>query len=147
MTTKLAQLQKKLRPFGDIWVSRLGQEFFTLNEDRRYLANIVTGLVAEAEREQEEQKRMHEEHKRKQAENLMKALRLTADGDRCSEDSLNILREALARGYELVFVLLRDQTITVNPPGRELTLYLHSNYDIQKFGDSLEAFANPARKS
>ncbi|MGY4437019.1 hypothetical protein ACVWWO_009496 [Bradyrhizobium sp. F1.13.1] len=38
----------KLMPFGSFWVDRLGQAFFALNEDRAYLANIVSRLVEEA---------------------------------------------------------------------------------------------------
>ena len=31
---------EKLRPFGDTWVAKLGQAYFALNEDRKYLAKI-----------------------------------------------------------------------------------------------------------
>jgi hypothetical protein len=39
---------EKLRPFGDLWVDQLAKAYFDLNEDRRYLPNIVARLMEEA---------------------------------------------------------------------------------------------------
>jgi hypothetical protein len=119
---------ERLRPFGDTWVSKLGQDFFALNEDRKYLPNIVTRLMAEAKLAQEEEQRKRE---REQEERLTRMFRLTADGKPCSEESLSILRKALALGYKLE--VLRDRTITVSVPGKG-TSYLRSNHEIQRFG-------------
>lgn len=37
-----------LLPYGDVWVDKLGEAFFALNEDRKYLKNIVERLELEA---------------------------------------------------------------------------------------------------
>jgi hypothetical protein len=119
---------ERLRPFGDMWVSKLGQDFFALNEDRKYLPNIVARLIAEAKLAQEEEQSKRE---REQEERLMHAFRVLADGNLCTEESLNILREALAHGFKLG--IEKDKTITVTKPGGGYTTYLRSNNDIQKF--------------
>lgn len=41
-----------LQQYGDEWVDKLGEEFFALNEDRRYLRPIATRLLEEAQRSQ-----------------------------------------------------------------------------------------------
>lgn len=41
----------KLRPYGTKWVDELGCGYFALNEDRRYLPQIVSKLQDEAEQE------------------------------------------------------------------------------------------------
>jgi hypothetical protein len=56
---------------------------------------------------------------------------LLADGQPCAENSLNVLREALHRGYELG--IQKDKTITVTKPEKGFTSYLRSNSDIQRF--------------
>jgi hypothetical protein len=38
-----------LFPYGAIWVDKLGEAFFALNEDRKHLPNIVAQLIKEAE--------------------------------------------------------------------------------------------------
>jgi hypothetical protein len=120
---------ERLRPFGEAWVSELGKAFFTLNEERKYLPNIVSRLMAEAEA-------AHEEEQRKldleQEERLVRAFRVTADGKLCSKESLDILRKALALGYKLE--IQRDKAIAVTRPGNVSISYLLSNCDIQEFG-------------
>jgi hypothetical protein len=111
---------ERLRPFGDTWVDKLGQAYFTLNEDRKYLPNIVRELIAEAEAEQDQEPRFD-----------AFLFRRTADGKRCTDESLAILREAQARGYKLG--VLGDKTFTVTKSGGGFTSYLRSNNDIQKF--------------
>jgi hypothetical protein len=76
---------EQLRPFGDTWVYKLGQAYFTLNEDRKYLPNIVRELIAEAEAEAEQDQEPHFD---------AFFFRRTADGKRCTDESLAILREA-----------------------------------------------------
>jgi hypothetical protein len=43
-----ATAAETLRPYGQRWVDGLGRAYFTLNEDRKYLPNIVQRLLAEA---------------------------------------------------------------------------------------------------
>jgi hypothetical protein len=92
-------------------------------------------LIAEAKQAQEEEQkkreREQEERRREQEERLMHAFRMLADGNLCTEESLNILREALAHGFKLG--IQKDKTITVTKPGGGYTTYLRSNNDIQKF--------------
>jgi hypothetical protein len=45
---------EQLRPFGNAAVNELAKGFFALNEDRRYLPNIVRRISEEAQREQTE---------------------------------------------------------------------------------------------
>jgi hypothetical protein len=78
---------ENLRPFGESWLSELGQAYFALNEDRQYLPNIVNRLIEEAEREK--------------TQGWANAFRHTANGEFCTEESLTVLREAQAQGYTL----------------------------------------------
>jgi hypothetical protein len=41
----------ELMPCRPVWVDKLGGAFLALNEDRKYLPNIVAQLKEEAERE------------------------------------------------------------------------------------------------
>ena len=86
----------QLRPYGDNWVTRLGQAFFALNEDRNYLSNIVTRLIEEAERDK--------------ASRWASPFRQTADGNPCTDEFFKILREAQKRGY--VLGVEKDKTFT-----------------------------------
>jgi hypothetical protein len=47
---EIREAAAKLFPFGSVWVDRLGEAFFALNEERKYLPNIVARLKEEAER-------------------------------------------------------------------------------------------------
>jgi hypothetical protein len=105
---------EKLRPFGDSWVDKLGSAFFALKEDRRYLANIVQTLIDEAKQEA--------------AVSWVTRFRQTMEGELCTEESLNLLREAEAVGYTLtvdnkhMFTLAKGSAAT----------YLRSNSDIRR---------------
>jgi hypothetical protein len=46
---EIREAAARLTPYGSVWVDKLGEAFFALNEDRKYLSNIVDGLVREAE--------------------------------------------------------------------------------------------------
>lgn len=83
---EISAAAEKLRPYGDVWVDKLGQEFFALKEDRRYLDNIVHALVDEAK--QEDDLRSQQE-----ALNIRRDFQQTADGEMCTEESLTILLE------------------------------------------------------
>lgn len=47
---EIREAATQLLPFGSSCVERLGDAFFALNEDRKYLANIFARLTEEAER-------------------------------------------------------------------------------------------------
>jgi hypothetical protein len=110
-----------LRPFGGVWVDKLGRDFFALNEDKSYLPNIVQTLKEEAERYDREE--------------WSAQFRYTADGELCSEESLNVLRKARVSGYALstqsdgAFILQNNTT----------TRYLRTNGQILRFGQILPA--------
>jgi hypothetical protein len=108
---------EQLRCYGDTWVRKLGESYFALNEDRRYLPNIVSRLVEEAERD------------KAKAESWAAAYRQTANGQQCTNESLDILRQAQARGYTLR--VEKDKTFTATKNGG--TSFLRSNNDIRKF--------------
>jgi hypothetical protein len=88
-----------------------------LGEDKQYLANIVRKLVSEA---QAERQRFE-----------MAPFSTLANGSFCTEESLAILREALAEGFELG--VQQDNTITATKPGSG-TSYLRSDHDIWNLG-------------
>jgi hypothetical protein len=76
-----------LLPFGDVWVDRLGEAFFALDEDRKYLPKIVARLKEEAE----------------QTAARQWLARFSVVGDeRTSKESIAILIELRARGYSIV---------------------------------------------
>lgn len=111
---------EKLQSFGQFWVDELGKAFFALEEDRKYLPEIVRRLTEEAR--QAEQKRWAD------------TFRYTADGSLCTEHSLNILRKAQDRGYRVG--VEKDKSIIVEKDG--VMSYLWSNGDIQRFGQFAE---------
>src|ERR1700733_12434517 len=84
---EIREAATQLMPFGSIWVDRLGEAFFALNEDRKYLSNIVTKLVKEAE---------HLE-----ACVWLQAFSKTHDGHATTKEALAILIQAQAEGYRL----------------------------------------------
>jgi hypothetical protein len=120
---EISAAAEKLRPYGESWVDKLGQEFFALKEDRRYLDNIVQTLIDDAKQQ---------EALRKQQEALdwMKNFRRTAEGEICTEESLNILRELEARGYRLRLETNKSFSFTKG----SATSFMYSNADIQRLG-------------
>jgi hypothetical protein len=44
---------EELRPFGVLWVDKLGRDFFALNEDKSYLPKIIEKLKEEAQQAQQ----------------------------------------------------------------------------------------------
>lgn len=113
----------KLRPFGDIWVDELARAYFALNEDRQYLPSIVSRLLEEA-------KLLDDQHRLAEEQRRAMIWRQTADGEPCTEESLDILRRAEARGYALA---KENETFKVTKIGFGTT-YLRSNYEIREFG-------------
>lgn len=114
---EISTAAEQLRPFGDVWISKLGQAYFALNEDRKYLPNIVVRLKEEAEREK--------------VESWANRFRYTSSGELCTEQSLKIIREAEASGYTLD--VQENKVVTASKKGGG-TSYLRSNSDIQQFG-------------
>jgi hypothetical protein len=106
----------QLMPFGSNWVDRLGEAFAALNEDRRYLPNIVAELVKEAE---------HLE-----AQTWLRAFSKTQDGHNISKEALEILIGVQASGGHLIKEA--DGTIAASLPGRG-TSYLRSSADVVRF--------------
>jgi hypothetical protein len=116
---EISAAAEKLRPYGDTWIARLGYDFFALEEERTYLPNIVNRLIDEAKSDAEQERLRAWE----------RSFLQTATGERCTGQSLKILREAEAQGYTLG--VEKDKTFTATKNG---TSYLRSNSDIQNFG-------------
>ena len=108
---------EELRTFGDAWVAELREAYFTLNEDRKCLPNIVRKLTEEA-------KQAIETERIEAAQRKKKLFERTADGAFCTEKSLEILLEAEKKGYILA---IEDSIFTLT--GKLGKFYLHSNYD------------------
>jgi hypothetical protein len=113
---KIRAAAEKLFPFGDVWVDKLGEAFFTLNEDRKYLANIVEQLIKEAEHSA--------------VVGWLSKFSQTPDGEKTSEEAMAVLVDARVKGYALD-VTGRAIAATKNGHG---TSYLRSNADILRFG-------------
>jgi hypothetical protein len=113
----------KLIPFGSEWVDKLGDAFFALNEDRKYLPNIVAGLTEEAE--WLAQKAAHAS-----ALGWVAKFYSTADGEETTEEALAILIEAQALRYELV----KDGDGTIRATRNSSISYFRSNANIMRFG-------------
>ena len=109
---------EKLRPFGDSRVNELAEAFFALNEDKRYLPNIVSRITEEA--------------KQDKARQWAKRFRYTFDGEPYTQESLNILRAAETQGY--VLSVANDKTIAATK--NNVTLFVRPNGDIQRFGQN-----------
>jgi hypothetical protein len=65
-----------LRPFGDSRVNELAEAYFALNEDKRYLPNIVSRITEEA--------------KQDEARQWANRFRYAVDGEPCTQESLNM---------------------------------------------------------
>lgn len=115
-----------LSPYGDEWVERLGDAYFALEQDRSYLPSIVTRLKEEAAKAQDSRS--------------MERFRLTADGEICTEEALDVLREAVRQGFHLD--VDRSQTFLVTKSSS--CSYLRSIADIRRFGQILRRSANKA---
>ncbi|MDX2277916.1 MAG: hypothetical protein NW206_20900 [Hyphomonadaceae bacterium] len=115
-----------LAPFGAEWVDKLGEAFFALDEDRRYLPSIVTRLAREAE---------HAAVLR-----WLKAFSKTADGAETSPEALDALLVIQASGYTLRV----DRSGTFEAMTGSSTSYLRSSGDIVRFAKILSARAERA---
>jgi hypothetical protein len=107
---------EELKSFGPEWVTRLGEAFLALKEDRSYLANIVEQLRNEAKLEADGK--------------WKRQFSRTANDEPPTQESLAILSEARDKGYSVgvesggVITVSKDSSIS----------YLYSNSDVQRFG-------------
>jgi hypothetical protein len=85
---EIREAAARLMPYGSVWVDKLGEAFFALNEDRKCLSNIVDGLIREAE---------HAE-----IVNWVSTFSKTADNETTSEEALQVLVDAKAKGFNLI---------------------------------------------
>ncbi|MFB6458639.1 hypothetical protein [Bradyrhizobium tunisiense] len=115
---EIREAASKLMPLGAMWVERLGEAFFALNEDRQYLSNIVDGLVREAKQEAEIE----------WLDNFSK----TKEGETTSQEALRVLLEAKAAGFQISKTDSGIFEIVSNSTG--VKKYLWSNEDIVGFG-------------
>lgn len=113
----------KLFPFRDVWVDKLGEAFFALNEERSYLPNIVEQLTKEAEHGAV-------------VDWLLKFSK-TAEGETTSEEAIAVLLDAQVKGY--VLDVQTNKTILVIKSSA--TSYLRSNAEILRFGKILSGSA------
>jgi hypothetical protein len=109
----------------------MGEAFFALNEDRKYLPNIVARLTEEAELVVQY---LAEQAKRAAALQWTEAISNTADGKPVSEGALAILIELRARGYETTKDA-SDGAIRVSQ--NSSTSFLRSDSDIIRLGSIL----------
>jgi len=86
----IAMAVDRLRPFGEVWVNELARAYFALNENREYLPSIVARLLSEAMQLKAEETKM-------EAQRRAMIWRQTADGEICTDESLDILREAQSK--------------------------------------------------
>jgi len=126
----IREATEKLRPFGEHWVNELARAYFALNEDRDYLPNIVSRLLAEAE--------VHQ--RQTETQRWATVWRRTADGELCTEESRSILRQAEAHGFSLS--IEDNNTFVVTKQGFGTT-YLRSNYEIRRFGEFHKLLMTP----
>jgi len=124
---EIGQAAAKLMPFGDIWVDRLGEAFFALNEDRGYLPNIVERLIEEAKRQT-----ALEEHQR--AIEWLRTFSTTKSREETSREALDVLVNAELNGYRVT----RDADGTFVATRNTTSSYLRSNADIIRFGGFLK---------
>jgi hypothetical protein len=113
----------QLNPYGDKWISELGQAFFALDEERKFLPSIVSRLKQEADQE-----RVREEDCR-----WASIFNVTAEGETCTPEALAILKKARSVGYDVS--IDHDRTIVVSK-GTGIS-YLQSISDINVLGKSL----------
>lgn len=124
---EIREAATKLIPFGSTWVDRLGEAFFALNEDRKYLPNIVARLTEEAAL-----KALDAE----QAASMewLASLLTTKEGEMTSKEALTVLIELRARGYQIDREF--NGIFAVKRSGRG-TSYAYSNADILRLGSIL----------
>lgn len=125
---EIREAAARLLPFGSVWIDRMEEAFFALNEDRKYLPNIVAGLMEEAAR-------LALEAERAEAAQWLKAMSVLPSGEETSKDALTILVELRARGY-VVSRELGDGVVRIAKDGSG-TSFARSNDDVVRLGQFL----------
>jgi hypothetical protein len=120
---EIREAAAKLIPFGPVWVNKLGEAFFALHEDRRYLPNIVARLTEEAEVAALEA----EETEARQWFATLSDIR----GERTSKEAFAVLIELRARGYVVTKDVGGGIGLTRAGGG---TSFVYSNDDILRYG-------------
>ncbi|WP_354120937.1 hypothetical protein [Bradyrhizobium sp. LA6.12] len=113
---EIREAATKLIVFGESWVDRLGEAFLALNEERKYLADMVDQLIKEAEQYE--------------VAAWLKKFARTQEGEATSEEAMTILANAQANGYQLS----TEPNGTIQAMLNSSTTYLRSNADIVRFG-------------
>jgi hypothetical protein len=121
---EISAAAEQLRPYGNVWIDRLGQAYFALEENRAYLPNIVDRLRHEAQEDARAQTEREEAHRWAVFSQL-------ATGEPCTDASLSVLRQAEGRGY--VISIDDRKVISASKLGIG-TSYFYSNSDIEQFG-------------
>jgi hypothetical protein len=124
---EISEAAGKLRPYGEEWVERCGEAYFSLEEDRKYLPHIVRKLIDEAEAGSAQKKAEVEQAAAQRWERQFSRLQ---SGEMCTKESLKILEAIEAQGYALT--VDDSGTISVEKRGKG-TSYLRSNEDIKRF--------------
>jgi hypothetical protein len=126
---------EQLRPYGNYWVAKLGDAFFELDQDRRYLPNMIVSLTEDAKEAHEHARELHEHERERIARAWLKGLERTADGEATTEESLNILIGLHNLGYE---VSVEGNGAFAVSECTSTSLF-YSNHDIQRIGPVLLA--------
>lgn len=116
-----------LIPFGSHWVAKLGEAFFALGENRKYLPNIVARLTEEATLEAQEAERA-------EALQWLWTVRTTKEDGEISKEALAVLIELCARGFQIGKE--DDGSIRITRSDRGSS-FAYSNPDIMRLGKIL----------
>ena len=120
---EIREAATRLMPFGAIWVERFGEAFFALNEDRKYVPNIIERLTKEAEQEVELARRQR-------AIEWLDNFSTTKEGEATSPEALSVLLEAQLTGFQVS----KSDSGIFEVSKNTGTTYLWSNSDIARFG-------------
>lgn len=132
--SEIRAVAQMLAPYGSEWIDKMGTAFFALKEDRKYLAEIVSGLIDEAERQLAEKRARVAEEKAKAALTWLDQFRITASSEKTSEDSIEILLKAIDFGYSLA---IEGDGAFSRARGTQKA-FLRSNREIQRYGAFLK---------
>ncbi|MGY3036144.1 hypothetical protein ACVIIV_005314 [Bradyrhizobium sp. USDA 4354] len=128
---EIRQAAAKLIPYGSVWVDKMGEAFFALDEDRKYLPNIVAGLMEEAAFVARYEAL---EAERAEAAQWAKVISQFSNGEALSKDALAVLIELRARGFEVIKD--NDGAVRLTKEGRG-TSFVRSNAEVVRLGQIL----------
>ncbi|MFT4116546.1 hypothetical protein [Bradyrhizobium sp.] len=125
---EIREAAAKLILYGPIWVDKMGEAFFALNEDRKYLPNIVASLMEEAAFVASYEAL---EAERAEAAQWVRALSPFPSGEQVSKEALAVLIELRARGFEISKD--NDGAVCITKEGRG-TSFVRSNIEVIRLG-------------